>query len=429
MKMAGRYVSIVCLAAVVFFSVASIALADTQTTTPGVTERVVWDTVQVAAYRVNVSHIGNLHAEVTFDPDWADFDIYIYDEACRSVWEEPMGYSAMLAGKEVIDHYVSQGDFDNAPGSTDVIPEDPYTGEPEHLRGIDFYVVIVAFNETARFKVWGYAPYTDTSVGMTVSDRWNWRSETFRFPGTRSGWGALKGAPYGNSWDFTPTSEGEGQIRLQWPATKVGDQWTVTYDATNAPYPANMETYLYAGPSWGMVFEERGYDWYAPQAQDSGQWYGHKNTWTVSESGDFRPWVKYHYVPSLVGFVNDATLGPGSGPKEGISTIGYKATVFFPQNLRITSSSSRVALGKKATFRGTFALDGAWQEGAKVSLQMQNPVRKTWQTVKSVTTTSGGKWTVQLTPRRTAWFRVMAVGDDGTGLPIEYSVSRSVRVV
>ena len=151
-----------------------------------------------------------------------------------------------------------------------------------------------------------------------------------------------------------------------------------------------METCLYAGPSWGTVFEEKGYEWYAPQAQDSGQWYGHKNTWTISESGDFRPWVKYHYVPSLVGVVNDATLGPEQRPEKRASRpSATRRPCSSPQNLRITSSSSRVALGKKATFRGTFALDGAWQrEGARVSLQMQNPVRKTWQTVKSVTTTS-----------------------------------------
>ena len=186
MKRTGRYLLVVCLAAVVFFSVASVALADTQTTVPGMTERIIWDTVQVAAYKVNVSHIGNLHAEVTFKPDWADFDIYIYNESCESVWEEPMGYSGMLTGKEVIDHYVSQEDFNNAPGSTDIVPEDPYTGEPEHLRGVDYYVIIVAYNETAEFQVWGYAPYTDLSTGVaTVSDQWNWYFETFRFPGNK----------------------------------------------------------------------------------------------------------------------------------------------------------------------------------------------------------------------------------------------------
>ena len=429
MKRTGRYLLVVCLAAVVFLSVASVALADTQTTVPGMTERVIWDTVQVAAYKVNVSHIGNLHAEVTFKPDWADFDIYIYNESCESVWEEPMGYSGMLTGKEVIDHYVSQEDFNNAPGSTDIVPEDPYTGEPEHLRGVDYYVIVVAYNETAEFQVWGYAPYTDLSTGVTtVSDQWNWYFDPFRFPGNKNTWGTLKGTPYGYSWDFTPTSEGQGQIRLQWPARKVDGVWMVTYDLANSPKPANMETYLFVGSAWDTVFEEYGWAWYKPKAQDLATWYGHKNVWAISESGDFKPGSTYHYVPVLVGVVNDAKRGPSSGPKEGIQTIGYKATMWFPQNLFMSSAPGKVAKGKTATFKGTFALDAAWKAGAKVTLQVKKS-DGTWKNLKSATTGSTGKWTVSWAPKASAWFRVKAAGNDATGLKTEYGKSKWVKVV
>ncbi len=189
--------------------------------------------------------------------------------------------------------------------------------------------------------MWGYAPYTDLSTGVTtVSDQWNWYFETFRFPGRRMDWGTLKGAPYGYPWDFTPTSEGEGQIRLQWPATKVDGLWMVTYDADERPLPREHGDVPLRGRRAGTrCLRSTAMTWYRPKAQDLAHWYGHKNIWTISESGDFRPGSKYHYVPSLVGVVNDAKRGPSSGPKEGIQTIGYKATMLFPQNLLMTSSS------------------------------------------------------------------------------------------
>ena len=96
---------------------------------PGVSLRTIWDSNQVACYKLpnGVNHNGYIHMELKFKPNWADFDVYLLNEYGQTLSEE-MGYMASLTGKEVIDHYVSQGDFDNAPGSTDVIPEDPLHG-------------------------------------------------------------------------------------------------------------------------------------------------------------------------------------------------------------------------------------------------------------------------------------------------------------
>lgn len=429
MKKSGGFLLLVCLVATVFFAVTGVALADKQTS-PGMTERVIWDTVQVAAYKVNASHVGTIHAEVTFKPSWADFDIYIYDQWGNSVYEENLGYAAQFTGREIIDHYVSQDDFAAIEGSTDVIPEGPY-GEPEHVRGIDYYVVIVAFNETAKFQVWGYTPYTDTSSDSAAVDyQWNYYFDPFRFPGKKTDWASLKGAPYGLKWDFMPTSEGAGEVRLQWPAKKVDGKWAVTYDPVNAGRPANMETYLYVGLDWDTVFEAYGYTWYRPKSQDGGTWYGHKNAFDVSAaSASAKPMKMYHYVPSCVGVVENPALGPFGGMREGISTIGYKATISFPQNLRMVSAPRRVMPGKTATFKGTFALNDAWVVGEKVSLQiMVDPVKKTWKTVKSVMTGDAGKWTIKYKPTKTAKFRVMAAGDDATGLVTELSMTKKVVV-
>jgi len=430
MKKTGRYLFVVCLAAIMFVALTGVALADTQTT-PGRTERVIWDTVQVAAYKVNASHVGTIHAEVTFKPNWADFDIYIYDQWGNSVYEENLGYSAMLTGREIIDHYVSLDDFDSIDGSQEVIPADPY-GEPAHVRGIDFYVVIVAFNETAKFQVWGYTPYTDVTADSAAVDyQWNYYFDTFRFPGGRDDWGTLKGAPYGGKFDFMPTSEGPGQVNLEWPAAKdkTTGEWAVTYDPVNAGRPSNLESYLFVGADWDTVFEEYGYSWYRPRAQDGATWYGHKNLFTVSEASSTAvPMKNYHFVPSLVGVVNDPKLGPGgSGIKEGISTVGYKASCFFPQNLRISSVPSSVMAGKSFTMKGTLALNGAWVEGQEVGLQKLGS-DNAWKLLKSTMTGDNGVWKITYKPSKTAKYRVRTAGDDATGLLVEYSVKKQVMV-
>lgn len=419
---------LVALCALVLAAPALAAVqSTTQQITPGMTTRTIWDTVQVAAYKVNASHVGNIHAEVTFKPNWADIDIYIYDPACDSVWEETMGYSAMLSGKEIIDHYVSQEEFTNDPDSTVVLPEDPYGAA--RLRGLDYYIIIVAFNETAKYQVTGYTPFTDVESGIvTPSDRWNWWYEPFRFPGKKDEWGKIKGAPYGSYWDFKPTSEGTAEARLQWPAKQDADgKWAVTYDPVNAARPANMESYMFVGSDWNEVFAI--YDWayYRPPKQENGAWYGHRTEFDVDEAHAYqRPRQTFHFVPSLVGVVNNAKVGPLSGPKEGKSTIGYKATITYPENLRFRSAPSSVKKGAKATLKGSFALNGAWGVGREIMIQ-RKANDGTWVKAKTGTVGADGQWTIKVTVKSTGYYRAIATGDPATGLEKEISVQKKIK--
>ena len=43
-------------------------------------------------------------------------------------------------------------------------------------------------------------------------------------------------------------------------------------------------------------------------------------------------------------------------PATGLQTVGYKATLLIPQNLRLTSASRRVRRGRAATLKGTLAV-------------------------------------------------------------------------
>ena len=133
-----------------------------------------------------------------------------------------------------------------------------------------------------------------------------------------------------------------------------------------------------------------------------------------------------HYVPSLYLVASDAMAGGTAEPMLGKSTMGFKATLVWPENLRLKSAPSKVKEGAKATIKGSFALNVMWQAGASVKIQKSLGGGK-WQTVKTVTTDASGNWIAKVKVSKTTTFRATAAGDAATGLATEISVSKRIK--
>lgn len=412
---------LVALVALVAVAPASAMSASTKQVVPGVSERIIWDSAQVACYKLpnGVNHNGYIHMELKFKPSWADFDLYLLNEYGQTCSEE-MGYMGVFTGKEVIDYRVTRIN------NQTIDPGDPYTTDDDYMVGDTYYVVVVAFNELGQFQISGYYPQIDLSVGSDTRNMWNYYLQSFRKPASVKSWIWLDGANYGYPYDFMPTSVGTGEARLEWPADIVKKQ--VTYDPVNKPSPANMEQYMYSGSNWNTVFENYGdANWSPPAQGDPPQWYGLLDTFAVEDGGGLgRPLRMMHYVPSLYLVASDPTMGGLAAPKVGKTTVGYKATLIWPENLRLKSAPARVRKGTLATLKGTFALNGAWQSGAAVKIQKN--VGGTWKTVKTVRTDAKGNWTAKVRVTAATSFRAAATGDPATGLATEYSVTKRIRV-
>jgi hypothetical protein len=120
-------------------------------------------------------------------------------------------------------------------------------------------------------------------------------------------------------------------------------------------------------------------------------------------------------------------MGPFAEPKLGTNRMGYKATIVYPENLRLISVTPRVRAGGMATIKGTFALNTAWAPvGTEVTIQRQTTAG--WAKVKVVKVAADGKWTARFIPRATAKYRAMATGDPVSGLATEYSILKRIRV-
>lgn len=390
--------------------------ATTKQVDPGISVRTIWDSAQVACYKLpnGVNHNGYIHMELKFKPNWADFDIYLLNAYNQTLSEE-MGYMAAFTGREVIDYRVTNV------VNKDIVPGDPYTTDDDYMVGDAYYVVVVAFSEQAKFQVSGYYPQIDLSVGSDTRNQWNYYLQGFRKPSSSSQWTSLHGPNYGYPYDYTPTSEGNGEAWLQWPANVTNK--TVDYDPLAAPSPANMEQYLYSGSNWETVFEDYGDGNWSPA--DQGGWYGLRDTYEVLTDEVVRPLRMLHYIPSLYLVASDPMQGGLAAPKTGVSKMGYKTTLIWPENLRITSAPAKVKKNAYATFKGTFALDRAWQAGATITLQKN--VNGTWKKAKTVKTDANGKWTAKVKFTGTASYRAMATGDDATGLAVEYSLTKRVN--
>jgi len=419
-KSAKRLVLTTVLVALVAMVVVAPAMglsSSTKQADPGVSLRQIWDSAQVAVYKLpnGINHTGNIHLELTWQPDWADFDVYLVDYAGRNLSEE-MGYMGMFTGKEVLDFRVTRV------LNQTIEPGDPYTTDDDYMVGDTYYVVVVAFNETADFKVWGYYPQIDLATGSSVSNQWNYYIQSWK-----KGPVKLKGAQYGGAYDFTPTSTGGAECWLQWPANVTNK--TVDYDPVNAPSPANMEQYLYSGSNWNTVFEDYGDINWTPQPQgDPVLWYGLRDTFDVEDGGALaRPLRMLHYGPSLFMVGSDPKVIDAGNPKLGVSKVGFKATFAYPENMRFKSAPAKVKKNAKATLKGSFALDRAWQVGASVKIQ-KSLGDGAWKTVATVKTDANGNWVAKVKVSKATSFRAMAVGNAATGLAEEISITKRVKV-
>lgn len=413
---------VLMLVTLVCASSAAALSTTTRQVEPGVSVRTIWDSAQVVCYKLpnGVNHNGYIHLELRFKPNWADLDVYLLDGNGQALSGE-MGNMAALTGREVVDYQVT-----NVADQT-VETGDPYTSDDDHMVGDTYYVVVVAFSEAAQFQVWGYYPQIDLSVGSDTTDPGNYYIQSFRRPAGATSWTRLDGANYGYPYDFIPTSVGQGEAWLEWPADVVGK--AVQYDPVKAPSPANMEQYLYADADWRMVFGDHGDANWSPAPQgDPPIWYGLRDMFAVEDGGDLgRPLRVMHYVPSLYLVASDPTLGGLAAPKLGKSTVGFKATLIWPENLCFGKAPAKVKKGADATLKGSFALNGAWKKGAAVKIQRSLGGGQ-WKTIKTVATAADGTWTAKVTMTAAATFRAVADGDSATGLATEYSITRRVAV-
>jgi PAS domain S-box-containing protein len=152
--------------------------------------------------------------------------------------------------------------------------------------GDTYYVLIVAFNETAKFQIDGYYPQlADPQNNQNVYDAFNYYDQRFRKPASKDAWITLHGPRYGYPYDIRPTSIGKVEARLEWPADVVNKvvQYTQT-DYDNYVQPAAFEQYMYLGLDWNVVWENYE-DLFRPPQQDAGAWFGLKNPWPQQPHG------------------------------------------------------------------------------------------------------------------------------------------------
>jgi hypothetical protein len=171
----------------------------------------------------------------------------------------------------------------------------------------------------------------------------------------------------------------------------------------------------------------------APLAGDD--WYGLQGAFAVQAGGQWVPGQPYHYVPVLwLAAARPYATAPAlpGPPATGLVTVGYKATLLIPQNLRLASATPRVRKGRVVKLRGTLAVPSssasgvgvAWAPaGTLVTLQQKSGSR--WVTARVVKTGVDGAWRTAVRVRRTTQWRAWWSGSDA--VPAEYSlVKRTV---
>lgn len=410
--------AVLCTLATLFFAGSVTAATWTvRQIAPGTTQRTIWDTTQVHVIALphGVDHEGTIHAELTFQPARADLDLYLLDDQ-GAVLQQEMGTMAVAPGREVVDYPVTE------------VRDQTVAVDGEGRRdmaGDTYYLVVVAFNEAADYQLWGYYPRIDLEVGSSPSYDWNYRLEEFRYPADPAEHASIRGPVYGEPYDFRPTSLGEGECRLEWPAEIIDDRWQVTYDPAAAPMPADVEQYLYAGFRWEPVSRHYGeVENHLPAPLPDGG-YGLSDTFTVARSGVVTPMRLLHYVPSLFLPYADPLAGPDGGVRVGETTLGFKVTLTYPENLRLDRV---VRLPASYFLAGTLSLNGRRVPGAEVVIERQVEGGD-WVTVTTLETDESGWWYVRLRPQRTWKVRAHAVGDPATGLADEYSVAATLKAL
>ena len=179
---------------------------------PGLTERTIWGRDQVYVYRLpqNVTHTGSLHVELSYAP--ADRDCFVYllgpVAAGSTEWQVcpgtyGQGFLSLRPGREVVDYAVPE-----------VLDREP---AEQGVRGDTYYVVVQAASGVSRFRLTGYLPRTKAGSTDTTSEETFTRAY-FSKPSKARATIQVAGAPYGGAFDFTPTSQGTAECRLQYPA-------------------------------------------------------------------------------------------------------------------------------------------------------------------------------------------------------------------
>ena len=492
----------VALTLVLIFAFASTAFGLTITSTevqqksPGMTVRTIWGQAQVYQYPININHIGYAHVELTFKPSWASADLYVYGPKRWNGSNPAIGYQyfnvnqgylggyswGLPATKDYVDWQVTY--INNRMKNQSILDKNPNDPSGGYV-GDTYYIIIVAFDDVCQTQVWGYVPTIDSSYagGAYPTDDWQVLS-AFRFPklipGKPAPWQTVNGTPYGQPFDFTPTSMGNEYIAMQWPANVVAK--TVSTDHSLGNQPSEYESYLYAA------------DWSTTIANDyegSGGASGWAPPmWSGNEGGITSPWWGYfepvtvqdltatagpgvapagqiqHWVPSLGIVAKDAVNGPalmlptdpadstiampnsyldfttgdplavdphtvGAPLKAGLSTVGYRADIGLPQNLTINTKAVSVLKGLSVTVTGQLALDlgsgVAWQSGVSVTIQ-KKVGSSSWVKYTTAMTGTDGKFSAKVTPTATTYWRATWTGTPTTGLTTETSLSKKISV-
>jgi hypothetical protein len=411
--------------------IAAPALAITTSSTtrqigPGQMQRVIWSQCQVAQYTVNVTHAGDLHAELTFNSGWDSnfLNVFIWDPINAQFQNINQGWYTIGTGKCVVDYAVTDISAD---GREIVDPDETPDSGDEYLKGDNYNIVVVNYDDyNSAFSIWGYSAQTDLTAGYGAepTNENNFYTSTYRYP--KKGVLRLEGAPYGVPFDFRPTSAGILTADMQWPADV--NTKTVTYDVVNAPKPAVWEEYLYVGADWDTAISNylRPNPNWRPTAwgTDPNKWYGYHDVVRLTPNAALNtPGKIYHYAPALDLVTSDPKMGGFAPLTEGRVTMGYKATLTYPSNLVITKAPAAVAAGMMATIKGNFALNGAWVgPNSPITIQYRVMSSRTWKNV-ATTKTAGvlGAWSAKVKIKAGGKFRAQAAGDATTGLAVESS--------
>jgi hypothetical protein len=408
-------------------------------TIPGLTERTIWGRGQVFVYRLpkNVTHIGNIHVELTFSPVGNGCFVYLLGPVAKGspAWQVcpgtyGQGFLSLDPGKQVVDYAVPE-----------VLDQTP---TPESVAGDAYYVVVQAASGTSRVRLSGYLPRTRAGNTETTAPGTYTRLK-FATPAAAKKTIAVAGAPFGGPFDLTPTSQGSVECRLQYPA----DVGARVVPAATPALAASFEQYVYPylwEPEGGVIPIEQPTDsshWdiyglnrhaAAPLAGDD--WYGLQGSFAVETAGRWKPAVTYHYVPVLwLAAAQPYAQAPEAvgPPATGLVTVGYKATVLVPQNLRVASATKKVRKGRKATIKGTLAVPESAAPDAGVHwaapgtlVTLQRKAGAAWKPVRTARTGANGAWRFSVRVVRATQWRVAAQASPE--LPVEYSLVKRTAV-
>jgi hypothetical protein len=406
---------------------------------PGLTERTIWGRGQVYVYRLprNVTHTGDLHVELSYTPTSGGCFLYLLGPVQQgsSQWQVcpgtyGQGFLSLVPGREVVDYAV--------PEVLDQTPTD------ESVVGDAYYAVVQAASGVSRVRLTGYLPRTDAGSTDTTSED-TFTRFAFRTPGSAKKTITVAGAPYGGAFNLTPTSRGQVECRLQYPA----DARARTVPAATPALAASFEQYVYpylwepvggqiplAQPTDPSHWDLYGQNRHTAAPLTGADWYGLQGGFAVQAGGPWQPRSTYHYVPVLwlaaASPYAAAPAAPGP-PATGLRAVGYKATLLIPQNLRLASATKKVRKGRKATLKGTLAVPVSPAADAQVGwapagtlVTVQRKVGSAWTPVRTVRTGANGAWRLSVRVLRTTRWR--AVAHPAPGLPVEYSLVKSTVV-